>query len=44
MKRKFIMLSIALLINAVMLAQKAQIKNAQEVFANGKFQGVFEYF
>ena len=38
MKRKFVMLSIVLLINAGVYAQKAQIKNAQEVFASGKAQ------
>ncbi|WP_264564540.1 tetratricopeptide repeat protein [Flavobacterium sp. N3904] len=38
MKRKFVMLSIVLLINAGLYAQKAQIKNAQEMFANGKPQ------
>lgn len=36
MKRKFIMLSIVLLINVGAYAQKAQIKNAQEVFLKGK--------
>lgn len=38
MKRKFVMLSIVLLINAGVHAQKDQIKNAQSVFASGKSQ------
>ncbi|MDR6844542.1 tetratricopeptide repeat protein [Flavobacterium granuli] len=38
MKRKFVMLSIVLLINAGMYAQKDQIKAAQSVFESGKSQ------
>lgn len=36
MKSKFVMLSIVLLINAGVFAQKAQIKSAQELFSSGK--------
>jgi tetratricopeptide (TPR) repeat protein len=36
MKRKFVMLSIVLLVNAGVYAQKDQIKNAQIDFGNGK--------
>ncbi|WP_255558504.1 tetratricopeptide repeat protein [Flavobacterium taihuense] len=38
MKRKFVMLSIVLLINAGVYAQKEQIKAAQSVFESGKTQ------
>ena len=38
MKRKFVMLSIVLLINAGVYAQKDQIKAAQSVFESGKSQ------
>jgi tetratricopeptide (TPR) repeat protein len=38
MKRKFVILSIVLLINVCVTAQKAQIKEAQSVFATGKSQ------
>jgi tetratricopeptide (TPR) repeat protein len=38
MKRKFLILSIVLLINAGTYAQKDQIKSAQSVFAGGKSQ------
>lgn len=38
MKRKFLMLSIVLLINVGVNAQKAQIKEAQSVFSSGKSQ------
>jgi tetratricopeptide (TPR) repeat protein len=38
MKRKFVMLSIVLLINAGVFAQKDQIKAAQSVFESGKSQ------
>ncbi|PKB14997.1 tetratricopeptide repeat protein [Flavobacterium sp. 5] len=38
MKRKFVILSIVLLINVGMNAQKAQIKEAQTVFSSGKSQ------
>lgn len=38
MKRKFVILSMVLLINVVVNAQKAQIKEAQTVFASGKSQ------
>lgn len=38
MKRKFVILSIVLLINVGMHAQKAQIKEAQSLYSNGKSQ------
>lgn len=38
MKRKFVMLSIVLLINAGVYAQKDQIKSAQSIFESGKSQ------
>ncbi|PJJ08450.1 tetratricopeptide repeat protein [Flavobacterium sp. 1] len=38
MKRKFVILSIVLLINVCVNAQKGQIKEAQSVFASGKSQ------
>lgn len=38
MKRKFVILSIVLLINVGVYAQKAQIKEAQTVFSSGKSQ------
>jgi tetratricopeptide (TPR) repeat protein len=38
MKRKFVILSIVLLINVGVNAQKAQIKEAQSVFSSGKTQ------
>lgn len=38
MKRKFVILSIVLLINVCVNAQKGQIKDAQSVFASGKSQ------
>jgi tetratricopeptide (TPR) repeat protein len=38
MKRKFVILSIVLLINVVINAQKTQIKEAQSLFSSGKTQ------
>lgn len=41
MKRKFVMLSIVLLINAGIYAQKSQIKGAQVEYGSGRYQEAF---
>jgi tetratricopeptide (TPR) repeat protein len=41
MKRKFVMLSIVLLINAGIYAQKSQIKGAQVEYESGRYQDAF---